>query len=89
MFDFEVPCIGSPLAGTEVRVVNRNGDEVPPLARGELCVRGHSSMMSYLHDPDATSRTIDPDGWLHTGDEGFCVVHRSKRRFFISGRLKG
>ncbi len=88
MFDFEVPCIGSPLAGTEVRVIDGTGVEAPPAARGELCVRGHSAMMSYLRDPDATSKAIDPDGWLHTGDEGFWVVHRGKRRFFISGRIK-
>jgi long-chain acyl-CoA synthetase len=88
MFDFEVPCVGSPLLGTEVRVVDSTGSEVPPTVRGELCVRGHSTMTSYLHDPDATSKAIDSDGWLHTGDEGFCVLHRGKRRYFMSGRIK-
>ncbi len=88
MFDFEVPSVGSPLSGTEVRVIDASGNEAPPGGRGELCIRGHSTMISYLEDPDATAKTIDPDGWLHSGDEGYCIVHRGKRRFFISGRIK-
>lgn len=88
MYDLEVPSVGSPLAGTEVRIVDADGRELPAGAPGELCVRGHSTMVSYLDDPDATNKVIDADGWLHTGDEGFCVLHRGKRRFFITGRLK-
>jgi long-chain acyl-CoA synthetase len=88
MFGREVPCIGSALPGTEVRVVDAAGYEAPPEVRGELCVRGHSSMLSYLDDAGATSKTIDADGWLHTGDEGYSLVHRGKVRFFVSGRIK-
>jgi long-chain acyl-CoA synthetase len=88
MFGFEVPCVGSALPGTEVRVVDAIGNEAPPEVRGELCVRGHSTMLSYLDDPAATSKTIDADGWLHTGDEGFSVMRSGKRRLFVSGRIK-
>ncbi len=87
-FNFEVPSIGSPLSGTEVRVIDAAGHELPADGRGEICVRGHSTMIAYLEDPEATAKTIDPDGWLHTGDEGYFIVHRGKRRFFISGRIK-
>jgi acyl-CoA synthetase (AMP-forming)/AMP-acid ligase II len=36
-------------------------------------------MKGYLNDPDATARTIDPDGWLHTGDIAQVDEHGSVR----------
>jgi long-chain acyl-CoA synthetase len=85
MYEHEVPSVGAPLPGTEIRIVDAAGREA---TRGELCVRGHSTMVSYLDDPEATSQVLDDDGWLHTGDEGFSIIHRGKPRYFITGRLK-
>ena len=73
LFEHELPSIGTPLPGTEVRIVD-----------GELQVRGHSTMLSYLDDPDATAKVLDADGWLRTGDQGLCI----NGRYFITGRIK-
>ncbi|GCE39756.1 3-[(3aS,4S,7aS)-7a-methyl-1,5-dioxo-octahydro-1H-inden-4-yl]propanoyl:CoA ligase [Rhodococcus sp. USK10] len=51
---------GRAIPGMEVRI----GDH------GEILVRGENVMLGYLDDPESTAKTIDADGWLHTGDVG-------------------
>jgi long-chain acyl-CoA synthetase len=52
---------------------------------GELMVRGVTTMTGYFGNPDATRETIEPDGWLHTGD----LARRDERgRFYVVDRKK-
>ncbi len=61
--------IGPPLPNTECRVVDvATGEDAADGEPGELLIRGPQVMKGYLNNPQATARTIDPDGWLHTGD---------------------
>ena len=39
----------------------------------------------YINNPEATAKTIDSDGWLHTGDIGH---YDEDEYFFIVDRLK-
>ena len=84
----EVPSIGPALEGTEVRVIDASGAAAAEGERGELMVRGHSTMLGYYEDPQNTARTLDADGWLHTGDEGVYRAHGGRPVFFVTGRLK-
>ena len=89
LYGGELTCIGSPLPGTEVKVIDADGATLPADQRGELCVRGHSTMLSYFRDEGATAATLGADGWLRTGDEGFFQQAQSGGpAFFITGRIK-
>ncbi|HUA46670.1 MAG TPA: 4-coumarate--CoA ligase family protein [Solirubrobacteraceae bacterium] len=61
--------IGPAVPNTECRVVDvATDEEVAPGEPGELLIRGPQVMKGYLGNPEATARTLDSDGWLHTGD---------------------
>jgi len=54
-----------------VRIVDHDtGLNVPPGARGEVLVRGYSTLEGYYKDPEKTAAAIDAEGWYHTGDVG-------------------
>jgi long-chain acyl-CoA synthetase len=52
--------VGPPAPGVEISLAED----------GEVLVRGEMVMLGYRGDPQKTAETIDPDGWLHTGDIG-------------------
>src|SRR5262249_3709997 len=88
MFGWEVPSVGPALEGTEVDVLDARGSPAAEGEKGELAIRGHSTMEGYFSDPEATARVLAADGWLRTGDEGFWQLDRGRRVFFVSGRIK-
>ena len=61
---------GRPYAGTELRVVDAEGRDLPPRETGEILVRGPTTFKGYWRDPEATAAALR-DGWLHTGDAGY------------------
>jgi long-chain acyl-CoA synthetase len=86
-----VGTVGVPLPSTDISIRDENG-ELPLGAEGELCVRGPQVMQGYWNMPEETAKTLDTDGWLHTGDvarldsEGFVhIVDRKKDMIIVSG----
>jgi long-chain acyl-CoA synthetase len=63
--------VGTPLSGTELRIVSLEGEPLPAHEVGEAQFRGPSVIPGYWNDPVATAETIDPEGWLATGDLGY------------------
>ena len=61
------------------------GMEIRIGEQGEIEARGEMVMHGYLDDPENTAKTIDPDGWLHTGDVGEIDADGNLR---ITDRLK-
>ncbi len=67
---------GVTVSNTESRIVDPvSGDDQPVGERGELWVRGPQVMVGYLNNAEATTATIDDDGWLHTGDIAIIDEH--------------
>src|SRR5258707_11386500 len=78
--------VGPPAPNTECKLVDPATEaELGPNQEGEVCVRGPQIMKGYLNNPEATARTIDADGWLHTGDIGYAD---EDGHFFIVDRVK-
>ncbi|MGF6601324.1 acyl-CoA synthetase (AMP-forming)/AMP-acid ligase II [Paraburkholderia sp. GAS448] len=76
---------GIPMPGVELKVVDEQGNDLPPHTVGEIVTRSQANMVGYWGLPEATSRTLDADGWLRTGDAGYLD---EDGYLYISDRIK-
>ena len=84
--DYKAGSVGTLVADTEARVVDpATGKDVARGQPGEIWIRGPQVMKGYLNNLEATSATIDADGWLHTGD--IAEVHEDGHTYIVD-RLK-
>jgi acyl-CoA synthetase (AMP-forming)/AMP-acid ligase II len=83
--------VGKPLPGVEIKIIDEAGREVPVGSVGEIATRSSKNMRGYWNNPDATAATIDPKGWLRTGDagyldeDGYLYIHDRVKDMIISG----
>lgn len=84
--------LGGPMPGVEVKIVDpETGATVALHTLGEYCTRGYHVMHEYFEMAEATAKTIDNDGWLHTGDlcsmdeRGYCKVEGRLKDMIIRG----
>ncbi|MEV6772904.1 AMP-binding protein [Nocardia sp. NPDC051030] len=77
---------GRPLSpADEVRVVDADGNEVPPGEEGELLTRGPYTLRGYYRAPEHNSRAFTPDGYYRSGD---LVRRLPSGHLMVSGRIK-
>jgi acyl-CoA synthetase (AMP-forming)/AMP-acid ligase II len=50
-----------------------------------LWIRGPQVMKGYLNNAEATAATVDPEGWLHTGD---VAIVDDRGRYTVVDRVK-
>jgi long-chain acyl-CoA synthetase len=84
--------IGVPIPGTEMKIIDDDGQEVAPGVRGEIAIRGPQVMAGYWQRPDETARVMTADGFFKSGDVGvmdehgfFRIVDRKKDMILVSG----
>jgi long-chain acyl-CoA synthetase len=87
----KVGSIGLPVWGIEMRVVDKDMNDVPNGEPGEIVIRGHNVMKGYYQNPSANEEAFR-GGWFHTGDIGkkdddgfYYVVDRSKDMIIRGG----
>ena len=72
--------------GNAARTVNpENGQKIEDGRIGEIQIRGPNVMAGYYKAAEETAKAFAEDGWLRTGDLGYCDPDGF---YFITGRLK-
>jgi long-chain acyl-CoA synthetase len=77
---------GRPSPVVAVRIVDPDGNEVPPGETGEIVARGPQVMTAYRNRPDETARR-QAGAWHHTGDLGRREVDGSLSFVGPKGRI--
>jgi long-chain-fatty-acid--CoA ligase ACSBG len=82
---FNLFSVGYPLPGTDLRIVDTKNSPLPAGTRGEICFRGRNKFLGYYKSPKESKETLDSEGYIHSGDEGYL----DERGFLvITGRFK-
>ena len=84
--------VGFPVPSTDVKILDPEGNELPPGEPGELCAKGPQVMSGYWNRPDANAQTFTAGGYFKTGDVAvmhsnglFEIVDRKKDMLIVSG----
>ncbi len=82
---------GRCLPGSEVKIVDDSGVDLPPDVTGEILIRSDSLLTGYYNRPDLTEKALR-DGWYCSGDLGFLkdgelyIVGRKKDLIIVAGK---
>jgi len=82
--------VGKPQMHVAVRIVDREGRDLPPGEVGELWIKGPGVTPGYWQQPEITAEAFT-DGWLHSGDlakvdeDGYYYIVDRLKDMYISG----
>ena len=72
--------VGATVDKGEIKIINKDENGI-----GEVLFRGPNVMLGYYNMPEETAKTIEPDGFMHTGDLGFVDT---EGWLYLTGRAK-
>lgn len=70
--DIRIGSVGLPIEGVEMCLLGEQGYIQVAGEVGEVLIRGDVITKGYLYEDYLTRESIDSQGWLHTGDLGYC-----------------
>jgi fatty-acyl-CoA synthase len=84
--------VGLPVFHCDMKIIDTKTDKIVDKGEvGELLLKGPHIFSGYWDEPEETKKTIEPDGWVHTGDlamqdeEGFYYIVGRRKEMYISG----
>lgn len=72
--------VGTTVDKGEIKIIDKDENGI-----GEVLFRGPNVMLGYYNMPEETAKTIEPDGFMHTGDLGFVD---KEGWLYLTGRKK-
>ena len=77
-------CVGPPLPGVQIKIVDDHGNELPDGEDGHIYVRSQIVMLGYWRNDRANEETFLPGRWLDTGDFG----HLENGQLYMASRKR-
>ena len=84
--------VGLPVFHCDMKIINTKSNKIVKRGDvGELLLKGPHIFSGYWDEPEETKKTIEPDGWVHTGDlakqdeEGYYYIVGRRKEMYISG----
>ena len=83
--------VGMAIPGVELAIMDIEGNKLPAGETGEIAIKGDMVMKGYWKRSDEDKRTIDKNGYLHTGDmgkldeDGYLSIVGRKKEMYIRG----
>jgi acyl-CoA synthetase (AMP-forming)/AMP-acid ligase II len=82
---------GKPMPGVEIKIVDGEGRALKAGEIGEVCIRSVQNMKGYWNLEKETAKTLDAEGWIHSGDagylddDGYVYIHDRVKDMIVSG----
>jgi len=92
LYHHRVGSVGTPAGIVEVKIVDKEGHELPAGETGEIAIRGPNVMKGYFNKAEETANALR-NGWLHSGDigrldiDGYLYIVDRIKDMIISGGL--